>query len=414
MNTSSPVPCTITPRRTRAVFALLFFGAILSSFTLAAETASDEPKPYTLYMGTDFAVQQGKDFLPVRDVKGKAFVVRTKKGDVLVPMIAGKVNLKIEQTLRVASNIATVTNLKTERAYTPARDPVRQFNQSTGGGLADAAALDMAVYEQVSAQTSLNNLQSNPMTPPAVIQRAATRLDTATASQTQASHTANFSNMNNTGEKAFGLQQALADELYDAMEVSFEVSSPEYWDSPYVVVVVRYHEKDATSRASANWIYAKAVSPIAAGVEKIHFLQGGLPEGFIIEECQVRLYNRGKEIATNVSPKRVALSEEDAFEFLKVKHISSNRAASVSAAPALPGLNAETKTKLTQAQQELTYFVTVSPEGIALAAFTDEACSIPVDATVGEILANVRFYPELKLGKPVAGVSRVVLSQLSF
>src|SRR5688572_10731458 len=110
MNTSSPDRCSITSRATGAVLTSLFFGVVLSSLTIAAETASDEPTPYTLYMGTDFAVQQGKDFLPVRDVKGKSFVVRTKKGDVLVPMTAGKVNLKIEQTLRVASKTATVAN----------------------------------------------------------------------------------------------------------------------------------------------------------------------------------------------------------------------------------------------------------------------------------------------------------------
>jgi hypothetical protein len=366
-------------------------------------------------MGTDFSVQQGKDFLPVRDVKGKSFVVRTKKGDVLVPMVGGKVNLRIETALKVATTKATVTNLKTERAYTPGRDPVRQFNQSTGGGLADSAALDLAIGEQVRASESLGALSM--MSPlsrgPGAMEAATNRLNAANAAQNQAMHTANFSSMNNTGDKAFSLQQALAEELYDAMEVSFDVSSPEYLDYPYVVVIVRYHEKDTTERASANWIYAKAVSPIAAGIEKIRFLQGGLPEGFIIEECQVRLYNRGREIATNVAPKQMQLSADDAFEFLKVKYITSNKSASTSAAPALAGLTPTIKAGLTPAQLNQTYYVKVSNDGRALAAFTDERCSNPVDPALDSIIKRVRFYPALKEGKPVEGTSPLMISQLS-
>jgi hypothetical protein len=395
------------------MFASLVSGYVAPSRTLAAEAESTAPKPYTLYMGTDFAVQQGKDFLPVRDVKGKAFVVRTKKGDVLVPMTGGQVNLKIETALKIAATTAAVTNLKTERAYTPAKDPVRQFNQSTGGSLADAAALDLAIGEQVRAEQSMGALSnlSPLMQGPGAMQAASNRLNAANAAQNQAMQTVNFSTMNNTGDKAFSLQQALADELYDAMEVSFEVSSPEYLDKPYIVVIVRYHEKDTTSRSSANWIYAKAIPPVAAGAEKIHFLQGGLPEGFV--KCQVRLYNRGREIATNVAPKRMQLTADDAFDFLKVKHITSNKTASVPAAPALAGFTTTTKASLTPAQLNQTYYVKVSENGRALGAFTDEACSSPVDPVLDAVIKNVLFYPALKAGKPVEGTSLLVLSQLS-
>ena len=112
MITSLPALLRSTQSLVGLVSLPLFFGIGVFSSAIAAETQTDEAKPYTLYMGTDFAVEKGKDFLPVRDVKGKSFVVRTKKGDVLVPMAGGKVNLKIEQTLRITSIQTTATVAK--------------------------------------------------------------------------------------------------------------------------------------------------------------------------------------------------------------------------------------------------------------------------------------------------------------
>jgi hypothetical protein len=384
--------------------------AAAASVSRSAEPADRELKPYVVYMGTDFAIRLGDGYVPVIDVKGKNFVVKNKGQEKLVPMIGGKVDLKIEQSLKLASSSATFKNLKMERGYTLAADPYMRFNQSTGGGLAAASQLDLATHERVSAEHQLGHMQYATASDMA---RVVARVDKSHVEETKHNENFSFGTMDNTGEKALSLQQALAEELFDAMEVSFEISAPEYLEKPYVVVIVRYHEKGTTSRDNATWIFAKAVSSIASRPETMRFLQGGLPAGFEIEETQIRLYNRGKEIATNVAPKRVELSEEDAFEYLKVRHVASNRGASVSAAPAFVGLKAEPKTKLTPNQQAQTYFVKVSPEGIALAAFSDEACSVPVDPKVGEVLGNVRFYPALQHGKPVSGTSRVVLSQLT-
>ncbi|MES1167766.1 MAG: hypothetical protein ABUL61_01215, partial [Oleiharenicola lentus] len=111
---------------------------------------------------------------------------------------------------------------------------------------------------------------------------------------------------NNPGMAALDLQNELAEEKFDAMRYSFEVSSPTPLNRPYLVFILRYHEKDAKpGTKEGTVIYAKSIAPIGDKPSKINILQSGMPIGFVVDECQVRLYNGGQEVATNVAPRRV-------------------------------------------------------------------------------------------------------------
>ena len=61
--------------------------ALASGYAAAPPAgAKTEPKPYTLFMGADFDVQQNKDFYRVQDVDGGSFVIKVNGEQVLVPM----------------------------------------------------------------------------------------------------------------------------------------------------------------------------------------------------------------------------------------------------------------------------------------------------------------------------------------
>jgi hypothetical protein len=132
-----------------------------------------------------------------------------------------------------------------------------------------------------------------------------------------------------------------------------------------------------------------------------------------VEESQVRLYNNGQEIATNIAPRRVALDRDEAFEYMLIDHLSRHKGATLEATPAMGRLNEGTKSRLNIEQLKHVYFVKVSPEGRAVAAFRDPACSQPVDDTVADVIGNVRFYPALDKGKATEGVARLAFHQLA-
>jgi hypothetical protein len=205
----------------------------------------------------------------------------------------------------------------------------------------------------------------------------------------------------------------LAKKLFDAVEAEFEISSETPLKQPFVVLIVRYREKEDDPRTARNMIYARALNEIGAKPQKIHILKGGLPPGYTLEKYQIHLYNAGREIASDVAPQRVVLTRDDAFAYMKIEYLSTHKGETLTTVPALGKLDKMARSTLTDPQLKGAYFVKVSKEGLPLEAFTDEACSQPVEAAVGTAVTGIRFYPALNKGKPVEGVARLVLAELS-
>ncbi|MDD2762516.1 MAG: hypothetical protein PHE83_00925 [Opitutaceae bacterium] len=367
-------------------------------------------------MGTDLDIQWNKDLCRVQDISGSSFHIRADGKEALVPMNAGPINLRVQQSLKLTENSAVIANLKGERAYTPANDPYQKFNREQPGGSGDAV-FGLAVGQMVTTivNTGIGGMVSAPALPGAPSAsvsaegRAAERLN---AQQTAATaDLARRADFNNVGVYAGRLQSDLADELFDAMDVTFEVSSEKPLTRPYVVILTRYHERGSKPGASRNWIYAQTLDPIDQTPRKVRVLQGGFPAGFEVEEFKVHLYDRGQELATNVAEKRVPLTREEAFQYLKIEYLSSHKGATLPPDAALGKLPADIRTRLAGSQAIPALFVQVSKDGLPVEAFVDEACSRKVeDPYLRSAIMDLRFQPALDKGKAVAGTYRLNLT----
>jgi hypothetical protein len=422
---SSPLPWSSRlPGVCRSILLLALVGSGVAADP-AGTPPADPAKPYSLFMGLDIAVQQDKEFLRVRDVEGGTFVVRQNGREQRIPMRTGSGNLKVDQSLKLTGTSARITGLKTERAYSPANDPHRKFAERASAGMAagDSNMLSgMALAGAQGAVTGAANELAGQQRAgfAAGVAAAQARLDsanaglaTATRNFAENTYQTNFSDFNNAGLAALELQQELAEENFDAMRYSFEISSDTPLNRPYLVFIVSYHEKDARpGTKEGTVIYAKAIEPVGPKPSKIHILHTGMPVGFIVDDCQVRLYNAGQEIATNVSPRRVAMTKDEAFLYLKLDRLSRAKGAKLPAAPAIGQLDEAARARLSLDQLKATYYVQVSKEGRAEAVFTDPDCSHPADAAVSAIVADMRFYPALENNKEQAGVAKLVFAQV--
>jgi hypothetical protein len=201
---------------------------------------------------------------------------------------------------------------------------------------------------------------------------------------------------------------------FDAMEVAFEVSSGRRLNSPYVVTLTRFHPKGARPGFVQNLVYAKSLHPIDAHATKIHILEGGFPPGFEVQDFQLHLYERGDEVATNVSQKRVPLTSDEAFEYVKMEYVGAHANATLPAAPAMGNLPADLPAQLASGKYGATYYVRISREGLVEGAFLDADCSRRVeDPYLESVVKGIRFKPALDKGKPVGGVAPLKLSQLA-
>lgn len=205
----------------------------------------------------------------------------------------------------------------------------------------------------------------------------------------------------------------LGQENFDAMDFALDLSSEKTLDQPYLVILTRFRERNAPPGVVRNWIFAKSLDPIGPKPQKVRFLQGGFPIGFILEEFEAHLYHEGTEIATNVSPKRVPLTQDEAFQYLLIEHIGKNKGATVPASPLMADLPSDLSARLAAGQGQQEFYVVVTKAGRVLEVYLDEEHTRKVDdAYFEQAVKGIRFKPALDKGKPVDAKASVNLTKL--
>jgi hypothetical protein len=393
------------------LFALL---PVASAPSFAAPAASaNEPKTHTLFMGADIDLKVKDQFCRVRDVEGDSFIVSANGTEHSVPMSKGLLDMKVQQSLKLTEASATIADLKGDRVYTDANDPRKKFSREqpgNSGGDAFGSSAGIGVQGRVMLGNASN---ATGMGSEEVRAGAQLNMQHIGEGINSAANSESFSEGNNIGNYVAKMQEELDKELYDAMEVTFAVSSEKPLAQPYVVIIARYHEKDANPVRYRNWIFAQALNPVGSKPQKVHVVKGGFPLGFIMDDFKVHLFDRGQELATNVSDKRVELTYADAFRYVMIDYVSAHKGASLPAAPVMGQLPSGWHSRLTPEQLTHSYFIKVSKDGMPLGAYSDEACSQSVpDSFVQSIVNEIRFTPALEKGKAVEGITKLRLGDI--
>ena len=377
---------------------------VLTSVSSGAPAGAEaEARTHTLFMGADFDVQSNKVFHRVRDVSGGSFVIKVNGEEILVPMNQAPVEFRIQQSLKLTEHSATIGDLKGERAYSPANDPVKKFVREQPGGASHLQSSQAAMGSTL-AQRDLGIAKSSG-SPANIVAQVQQQANSASASYSSAL-SAEGSDFNNVGSYSAKLQEELAKKLFDAMDVTFEVASPQPLNSPYVVIVAQYRERDERPGIAHNWIYARTLEPIDSKPRKVRLLQGGLPPGFELLNFKLHLYDRGQELATNVADKRVPLTRDEAFQYVLIDYVSSHKGASLPATPVMGRLPADLRTRLGSGQLTQRFFVKVSKDGLPVETYVDESCSHKVDDPyLQSVIQDIRFNPTLEKGRPIEGIA---------
>ncbi len=393
--------------------------AIAAAAFPGAAVAQDAPKTHTLFMGADFAVGIDKGVYPVRDVSGSSWVIDVNGRARVVSASTGSIQLQITPSLKLTETSATIANLKGGRAYTFGNDPSVLLTQGLSGAaelnadyrsevnqaFANNAASQVAAQIDHNTMPAINGpINPNSTTPSTILVQNAL----AAASQNLATTSAGAGS-----DLSMGGKRVLTEGL-DAMELTFEVSAKRPLYNPYVVTITRFHEKGGKPGTVRNLVYAKALDPIDERGKKIHIVEGGFPPDFELREYQVHLYDRGVEIATNVSAKRVELTRDEAFEYVKMEYIGSHKNDTLPPVPAMGELPSDLPAQLAAGKYGATYYVRVSRDGVAEGAFLDAGCSKRIaDPYLESAVKSILFKPSLDKGRPVDGVASLKLGNLT-
>ena len=169
--------------------------------------------------------------------------------------------------------------------------------------------------------------------------------------------------------------QRLTTQGHDAMDVEFEISAVKPLYNPYVVTMTKFRTPMSKPGEIKTLVYAKSLDPIYTKATRVHFTEEGFPFEYEMVDFQLHIYDRGQEIATNLSSKRVELTRDEAFEYVKIEYVAAHRGETLPAVPAMGKLPAELPTRLAAGKYSEKFFARVSKDGLADEAYADEKCS---------------------------------------
>lgn len=391
----------------------------------AGPAPAGAPKTHTLYLGADISLVTGKGtLLPVRDIQDHAFVA-VDHGKRVVASQDDKFSLKLDDALKLTAESASIEKLTFERSYTAAADPMTRFKDAARASAYMDAVADAALLELKDAESQTGYASAGLATAAADPNATAEALAPWQAAQAQASSamaradTASGVARNMTSMDAFSsvsnsniLASDLAAQRFDALNVSFEISAPRPIEKPYVVVVMRFLGEQDQADTARVWVYAERLPALDEHPRKVLIRRGGFPPGYQIESHRVHLYEGGREIATNVSRKRVALSAADAFAYSVSDYVSSNRGQTRDPSKARAFWPADLPSRLIVEQLTRTLYVKVDKSGLATGIYEDADCARPIaDESITALTPELRFFPALKEGKPIAGITRIKLAK---
>jgi len=404
---------------------LLAAAAAILALRASAGAAEGAPPAYNLFEGTSLSVGQKGELHPVWDVEGGEWVVRIAGQPVMVTSKDGPVGMKMSQGLMLTETSATIAGLKADPAYTRANDPYLKFTQGMSKAAADTAGSDSAASASTATMAAaMSQTERTDSSQPSNAPAGSSGSSNSSSEAGIAANAAAAATAQNEAATSVGSVPVVAagpktvydsnGERYDAMDVTFEVSSAKPLEQPYIVLIGQFHDRTAPEGVLQNWIYAQAVERIDSSPKKIHILRGGLPPAFEMKEFQVHLYNFGMEVATNVSPKLQVFTRDEAFDYIKSHYISSHKGATLPAIPALGDLPPDLHQRVTQGQVVQALYVKVSKDGVPTEAYTDKALTQKTDDPYVElILSGIRYKPALENGTPVESVATLNLGQLA-
>lgn len=399
---------------TRAL-TLLLIAASASASAIAAETktptADTEAKTYSLFMGADVTITQDGEALPVQDVKDQTLMVL--KGGKLQAVRGdrGRIALQIDHGLKLAPLTANLTNVRIEQAFSGMDPQLERMSSTLGVNLYSSMesdeyerqyteAAELSAMAEAQAQLPFNN--SGRMAAAASSLRQESLTGMAQSAQTQ-----------NTFDTQIATRVAQEGE-FDALRMAFTLSSPVRIANPYIVAVIEYRDARTDRRKNQMTVVGKELDPLGPTPVTVEFKKSGFPPGYEIIKTDIHLYDGGKEIATTASPKRVALSPDEAFQYLVIDYIGSHRGATLPATPFMGNLPPELKSEVAAGRVNDTVYFKVSKDGVPQGAYADQACSREINApVVKNLLGTLRFKPALNSGKAVDSVLPLKLSKLT-
>ena len=392
-----------------ACYALAVFLTTFAAFDVPALASTSDPsKSHALFMGADFAVELDGKVCPVKGVFGSYWIVEEEGTEVKIGTRNRSLPLKVTPRLKLTESTATLEGYSPMVGYSPKNDPSTRLTR----------ALDDAAAANIGRQTAVTQGEIFQMHWTSITQSVDRAFQAANGGLQPASDPSSLYGgplaAANAGDVSDGEPTGeIHSRGKDAVDVSFVVTTSREIDDAYIVTVARFRGRGDKPGVYRKLIYAQSIGTIDASRRTISANVSGFPPGFELLDFQLHLYHSGLEMATNISSKRVDLTRDEAFEYVKTEYVGSNKGVTLPAVPAMGHLPADFPSQLATGRYGETLYVKVGSDGIPSDVFSDPDCSRRIeDPYVERVVKGLLFKPALQRGSPVDSVAAIRLDQL--
>lgn len=369
-----------------------------SAATQASSPAQAPSKPYALFMGNDVDIPYKEAFHRVQNIVGNDLVIRVG-GQSKIVSGRSLESFKLNYGLKLSHISATIDGFKYERTYTPANDPGRRLIEQVGNAYAqnyaDQQAMNKAMTSQLAAEQGLSAAQSSGGGNAA---GAAQSMAAVQAAQAKLQQLQSMSGSVPTNAST-GVHAPAVD-AYDAIDVSFRITSPVVLEHPYIVFIATYRLPSDSAKDEHRFLFGREIPAIGPGPVEVSFQRGGLPAGFEVTSHELHVYQNAREIATNLSSRRVDMTREAVATYLRVNHIADHRNDSAPAgAILLPNVEVG-KLRIPRTKLLDHFFVKVDAKGLIVRVSSDPNGVHDATPEQNEALRDFIFVPAVNKGIP--------------
>lgn len=337
-----------------------------------AEPPQTEERDFILYTGANLKVMDGENLYPV--VRVTPFSIFVEVEGVVVQEDLKKVDkLWIDLEIKLNENSASIANLETKKTYTPGRLLVADWGNITAGSYAaERGRLDNTEFSSIEETVVLPS-----------------------SSGYGRDHRGSTG-----GTERLSRQDDAARQDFDAYEVTLELSTEDRIVDPYLLMVTDFHLPSNPDQVHRKY-QVKVLEGIGREPVSVRMIQGGFPEGFEVDDCDVYLYSNGREVPTNLSAKQVALTRDEAFQYLILEYLIGHKGETLPPRPMWVGMPVGTKELIRDGTQNPPIRLSLDVKGRVTDLEVPGEGDGGVPAAVLEAFRAFRFYPALDNGKAV-------------
>lgn len=355
-------------------------------------------KDHQLFVGLDLVLNHEDALVNVRKIENKKALLDNSAREVI--SLRGSGGLQWRLATKVSATSAKIDGFKSKRVLSPRKNPVlKQLRDKQ-------ALLAYADHKKESRSTALLNSM---------------RTESSDAAVFLAGGVAVGGSPDEDGlEDALGGELfALVDQMteigksfdhatdsqhskkgFDAVQLSFDISSPTLIADAYVVAILRITVDGDIHDTS----FYRQIGRVDENPRKVKFMQTGLPSDFEIQDAKVHLYWKGEEIPTNFSEKNYSITSTEAKTFLQMDHLGQHRFDSAAAKPAWSMVPPALLAAQNSAEFDLPVTIELDAEGQLLAI---QSSNVIVPENVRAVVEQMTFLPAVERGQGVASTLTV-------